>query len=213
MNNPERRANALGNSKTQLKSIAGVFLCPAHYHPELMKQLGTMSTAVLLVLSTGQRIVSRNYSCEDLHRQARRYAEFRTQCDNRNDKASPVDQEPPSTSQPLEQMPVAATPAPTTEQLSKYQTQAAPVAPVEARDAGAQLQLQAPSTPVSGPNSLVPIADSHPQSVFGEKDPARFFEALMPPSSAVSAPEDPELAGLDISPAQSEPWFLPAPSI
>ena len=40
MNNPEREANALGNSKTQLRSIAGLFLCPANYHPELMTQFG-----------------------------------------------------------------------------------------------------------------------------------------------------------------------------
>ena len=36
----------------------------------------------------------------------------------------------------------------------------------------AVLQLQAPSTPVSAPKHLVPIADSHPQSVFGEKRPS-----------------------------------------
>ena len=107
-------------------------------------------------------------------------------------------------------MPVAATPAPTMEQLLRYPTQAAPV---EARDVGAQLQLQAPSTPVSAPNRLVPIADSHPQSVFREKDPDKFFEAIMPPSSAVSAPEDPKPAELDTSPTQSMPWVSPAPSI
>ena len=146
----------------------------------------------------------------DLNRQARRHTEFRIQCENRNDKVSPVDQEPPSTSQPLEQMPAAATPAPTMEQLLRYPTQAAPV---EARDVGAQLQLQAPSTPVSAPNRLVPIADSHPQSVFREKDPAKFFEAIMPPSLAVSAPEDPKPAELDTSPTQSMPWVSPAPSI
>jgi len=158
-----------------------------------------MSSAVLLIVSSGIRIVSKNYFGVDLSRQARRLAESKTQCENRNDDVSPVDHEPPSTSQPPEQMPVAATPAPTTEQLSRYPTQAAPV---ETRDVGAQLQLQAPSTPVSAPNRLVPIADSHPQSVFSERDPVKFFEAIKPPSSAVSAPEDPKLAELGISPGR-----------
>ena len=68
MNNPEREANALGNSKTQLKSIAGLFLCPANYHPELMPGLRSMSSAILLVVRSGKRIVSKNYFCVDLRR-------------------------------------------------------------------------------------------------------------------------------------------------
>ena len=124
MNNSEHESNALGNSKTQLKSIAGLFLCPANYRTELMPGLCSMSSAILLVISSGIRIVSKNYFCVDLSRQARRLTEFKTQCENRNDKVSLVDHEPPSTSQPPEQMPAAATPVPTTEQLSRYPTQA-----------------------------------------------------------------------------------------
>ena len=210
MNNPDREANALGNSKSQLKSIAGLFLCSANYHPALMAGLRSMSSAILLVTSSGKRIVSKNYFCTELSRQARGLAEFKTQCKNRNDKVSLVEHEPPGTFQPPEQMPAAAIPAPTTEQLSRYPIQAAPV---EARDVGAQLQLQAPSTPVSAPKRLAPIADSHPESVFGEKDPARFFEAIMPPSPAVPAPEDSKPAESDMSPIQGMPWFSPAPSI
>ena len=105
-------------------------------------------------------------------------------------------------------------PAPTIEQLSRYNSRyPTQAAPVEARDVGAQLQLQAPSTPVSAPKRLAPIADSHPESVFGEKDPARFFEAIMPPSPAVPAPEDSKPAESDMSPIQGMPWFSPAPSI
>ena len=83
-----------------------------------------MSSAVLLIVSSGIRIVSKNYFCVDLSRQARRLTEFKTRCENRNDKVSLIDHEPPSTSQPPEQMPAAATPVPTTEQLSRYPTQA-----------------------------------------------------------------------------------------
>ena len=118
-----------------------------------MPGLRSMSSAILLVVSNGKRIVSKNYFCVDLSRQARRLAEFKIQCENRNDKVSLVDSEPPSTSQLLEPTTAVTTPVPTSEQLSKYPSQAAPV---ETQDVVAQLQQQAPSTPVSTPNRLVP---------------------------------------------------------
>ena len=101
MNNSGREANALGNSKTQqlTKSIAGIFLCPAKYHPELMPGLRSMSSATLLIVSSGKRIASKNYFCAvDLSRQARRFTESKVQCENQNDKASLADHESPSTS-------------------------------------------------------------------------------------------------------------------